>query len=103
MDYTQELLQTFLSIPAPAYHELREVSTELEEVTEERDALKDEVETLKDEAKDLSQEIDYKLARINELTTALADALAWIADDKGMLPNEFANNDAEFLRLYSIV
>ena len=37
------------------------------------------------------------------LGAALADALAWIADDKGMLPNEFANKDAEFLRLYSIV
>ncbi len=98
-----ELLQQYLSMPLPAYVELREVSTELEDVTLERDNLKNEVENLNDEAKDLQQDKEREIERGLELRDALADALAWIADSNKSTPCEFANKNKEFLRLYRIL
>ena len=96
-----ELLQQFLTMPDDKYWDVFYAQQERNELADQLEIKAAEYESLEDDLKDAAMKADDDEARINELESALSDALSWIAGD--VLPSDLAETDKEFFRLYKVL
>lgn len=96
-----ELFQQFLTMPDPTYATMFELQAEVEDLTEQLEVKAAEYEALEDDLKDAAMKADDDTARINELESALADALVWIA--AGSELSVLAETDSDFKKLFAVL
>ncbi len=96
-----ELLQQFLTMPDPTYAQIFEAQAERDELADQLEIKAAEYESLEDDLKDAAMQADDDKARINELESALADALVWIA--AGSELSVMAETDSDFKKLFAVL
>ena len=96
-----QLLQSFVSIPAPTYAEIFEARAEVEDLTEQLEIKELEYSALEDDLRDAESDKEEHVSRCIKLEAALADALSWIAGDT--LSSDLAETDKAFAKLYNVL